>query len=512
MRYLLKDIRIQVDASQDLEKKILSSLKSEKTSLISWKITRRAIDTRKVNQPYYVYTVEIETDKSIAANSDLIPVKSILPVKLPEIKLGNQSPMIIGMGPAGLFCALAMVERGFTPVLLDRGTALEQRAIAVNNFWHKGILDPDSNVQFGEGGAGAFSDGKLTSRTRNSSTEAVFLNLIKFGAPESIAYDALPHLGTDGIRRIVSEIKNFLQSKGCRFVYNSKLQRLDIADGRLRAVKINGETHSPELLILAPGNAARDTFTMLAETGVELRAKPFAIGFRISHPQDWINKTVYGGDAWSEKLGAASYRLTSKQSGKGTYTFCMCPGGHVIAASSEPESIVTNGMSYSDRKYAYGNSAIVSVVNEFDYGKALFDGINFQSRIERKPYQKGYYAPYQKAADYLSDRISAQQKVSCLFADSVPYMISDLFSSELNQALKKALHYFNKIMPGFIQEGLLIAPETRTSSPIRIIRDPINGNCLGISNLYAVGEGSGYAGGIISSAADGYNTGSKFTL
>lgn len=512
MKYLLRDIRIPVDAPQDLETGIHHALKAKAGSVLSWKLVRKALDTRKTNHLYYVYTIEIETGSSLPVSPDLIPVIPEKDKPIQEVKVRDKSPFIVGMGPAGLFFALAMVEKGLSPVLFDRGSCMEERAKYVSDFWQKGILNPDSNVQFGEGGAGAFSDGKLTSRTRNSITEAVFEYLIRFGASESIRYDALPHLGTDGIRQVVAGIKEYLLSKGCRFEYKSKLTDLDIADGKVKSVTINNDKHKPELIVLALGNAARDTFQLLAKRNVLLQSKPFAVGFRISHPQDWINRIIYGNETWSEKLGAASYRLTSKQSGKGTYTFCMCPGGHVIAASSEPGTIVTNGMSYANRKHAFGNSALVTVVNELDYGSGMFDGMQFQTDIERKPYLAGYLAPYQTAADFMADRLSPRQKVDCLFPDSHPYQLSELFTNELNLALKNALKYFDRVMPGFIQEGMLIGPETRTSSPLRIVRDPVHQNCSGISNLYAVGEGSGYAGGIISSAADGYRIGSKFAL
>jgi uncharacterized FAD-dependent dehydrogenase len=245
---------------------------------------------------------------------------------------------------------------------------------------------------------------------------------------------------------------------------------------------------------------------------IKLAAKPFAIGFRISHPQDWINRTVYGNEEWAGQLGAAYYRMSSPQSKKNAYTFCMCPGGEIIAASSAPGTIVTNGMSYSARNNSYGNSAVVVSVDDSDYGSGLFSGMDLQARIETKAYKSGYPARYQLAKDFITGTLSASRNVSCLFPDVVPAIISELYNQDINKALLSGLKHFDHILNGFINEGLIIAPETRTSSPLRILRDKTYLNCLGINNLYAIGEGSGYAGGIISSAADGYRIGRMFSL
>jgi len=479
---------------------------------LKWNISRRALDTRKRNHPTFVYTVELESDILFKQNPDLmlkpIPEKS----KANIVRSSGNNPFIIGMGPAGLFCALAMVENGLKPYIFDRGDKLKNRTEAVNDFWKKGILNPNSNVQYGEGGAGAFSDGKLTSRSDNETIRNIYELFIQFGAPEQIGWEALPHLGTDVIRQIVIKIREYLISKGSVFHYKSTLDNLTIHNNRISAVTINNENYNPEFVVLAIGNSARETYQMLFNNGISLESKPFAVGLRISHPQTWINKTIYGNEKWAEKLGAATYRLSANKSGKGTYTFCMCPGGFVIAASSEPDTIVTNGMSFSGRNNSTGNSAIVTNVSKLDFGNAVLDGIKFQKQIEAKAFRSGYAAPYQKSRDFMIGKLSGNQSIDCLFPNIKSAQLSDFFPTSIVHALKSSLHHFDKILPGFIIQGTLLAPETRTSAPIRILRNKQYLHCLNIYNLFPVGEGSGYAGGIISSAADGYRIGSTFHL
>ncbi|MFO7660272.1 MAG: hypothetical protein R6V77_05110 [Candidatus Cloacimonadaceae bacterium] len=512
MNYIVKNIKIPVVQNPNIESALKHILGNQINLFQDIKVIRRALDTRKKDHPLYVYTLQATAEKALKPHPDIVLLEETIEPVIPKVKLADARPIIVGMGPAGLLCALAMVEQGLKPMLFDRGDKLTSRALAVENFWHNGKLDLQSNVQFGEGGAGAFSDGKLTSRAKSKYIQAVFDLLIKFGAPEHISWEALPHLGTDGIRAVVSRIREFLISQGCSFHYRSRLEDIVIENEAVKKIVINGQIYAPELLILAPGNAARDTFRMLANRGVALQPKPFAIGFRISHDQNWIDDKIYSSNSWTELLGAASYRLTAPKAGRGTYTFCMCPGGFVIAASSEAETNVTNGMSFAARDSGFANSAIVTVVDTDTYGTDLFDGMNLQAAIERQAFIKGYAAPFQTARDYLQNRLSAEQKVSCLFPASKSYQLSNLFPAQINQALKQGLQHFDQVLRGFIDQGILIAPETRTSSPLRMVRAEGNLNCLNISNLYAVGEGSGYAGGIISSAADGYRTGSRFAL
>jgi len=509
MEYILKNVRIPVSEEQNIFLYVDRKLQFQKHLINNWAIFKRALDTRKKKHPYYVYTIKIESEHNLITNNDLQLFVSTQSPITHTLKLNSLNPYIVGMGPAGLFSAIAMVENGLKPIIIDRGRCLEDRIRDVNQFWKFGELSQDSNVQYGEGGAGAFSDGKLTCRTINEFVNIVFKYLVRFGAPESILIDAHPHLGTDIIRKIVHNIKNYLTSKGCIFYYDSILENIDIHNGKIHKITVSGLDLNPELVILAIGNSSRDTFKMLFNKGVMQESKAFSIGFRISHHQEWIDNTIYGDTKYTQLLGAASYRLSDNKAGHGTYTFCMCPGGYVIAASNNQYQTVTNGMSYSKRDGLFGNSAIVTNVNQSIYGTRLFDGISYQEHIEYKAFNN-YAAPYQNAEDYLVGKLSKIKSVDCLFPTTIPTDVNTVFDNIINSALHKALVHFNCIYPGFIKEGLVIAPETRTSSPIRILRNKYNLNCIGINNLYAVGEGAGYSGGIISSAADGYRIGSLF--
>ncbi|MDD2331546.1 MAG: hypothetical protein PHI68_02710 [Candidatus Cloacimonetes bacterium] len=507
---LVKNLRFPAGRYYSLEKQIAKKLNLDLGSFELKRILRKALDTRKHALPFYDFTVLIEPHIELKPHPDVIDFAPPPPLPRPSKAVANPHPFIIGMGPAGLFCALAMVENGFQPYLFDRGDALEQRAQKVDNYWRHGILDEESNVQFGEGGAGAFSDGKLTSRSKDPVVDRVFEYLIAFGADSDISYEALPHLGTDGIRSITTRIRSFLISKGCKFFYLHKLNAIDISGGLVSSVHINQESYQPELLILALGNSARQTFKMLSKHSIAMEPKDFAIGLRIEHSQSYINKTIYGNEKWSSILGSATYRLVDRKSS--SYTFCMCPGGSIIAAASENDSIVTNGMSFSGRNSGYANSAIVTAINKTIYGNGVLAGIDFQHQIEKQAYNKGYYAPVQTAKDYLSGNLSTRLPACSYLPGTYNGDISTIFPASLSKSLKIALQKYDSVLSGFVREGTICAPETRTSSPIRILRDSGKLSSLSAKNLYPIGEGAGYAGGIISSAADGYRTGMQFHM
>jgi uncharacterized FAD-dependent dehydrogenase len=512
MKYLLRNLKIPVSAHPDLVSAISKKLSIPKSMLIRFEVTRKALDTRKKYQPFFDFTILLELDTSRPDHPDLQPYNlPIVPLSLP-VPQSDPHPFIIGTGPAGLFCALAMVGNGLQPYLFEMGDALDDRAGKVKEFWENGKLDTQSNVQSGEGGGGTFSDGKLTSRSTNYYINQVHELLIRFGAPAHIAFDALPHLGTDGIRQVVRNIRSYLLGQGCRFHYQHQLEDITIAGGKVTSAVINGESHQPQTLIIAPGNAARATFRMLAHRGLTVTGKAFSVGFRIAHPQSWIDKSIYGSEKWSDLLGAASYRLTAPHAGKGTYTFCMCPGGYIVNAASEARANVTNGMSFANRANHWGNSAIVTSITEQDFGLGALDGLAYQERIEQAAFLENYALPSCRVTDYLQGRISQLIPASCLLGNAVPADIAVLFTAEQNIAFRSALQRFDRILPGFIKEGIIIAPETRTSSPVRFEREATHLNCNDLYNLYIIGEGGGYAGGIISSAADGYKIGSKFTL
>ncbi len=512
--YLITNLKSNLVNEQKLDRLLTKAYPflyySLKNHEISYSVIRRSIDARKRNALYYNFTLLIHTEKEI-------PQLQRFSYHYPEeeplrpVRLNNLNPFIIGMGPAGLFCALELVERGFQPWLFDRGKSVPDREKDVNTFWQKGILDTESNVQFGEGGAGTFSDGKLTARNRGIFSEKVFQSLIRHGADPDIEINALPHLGTDGLKKILSSIRQYLTEKGCKFFFSSKLNDITIKDQKIYSVRINQEVYQPEVLILAPGNSARDTFEMLMNQGICLESKPFAVGFRIEHTQDFVNERFYGNQTDFSLTGPAVYSMTAQCPPYGVYSFCMCPGGFVIPASSEENLMVVNGMSNSKRDNQFANSAIVATVNQKDFGLKPLDGIEFQRMIENKAF-KQYTGQAQLAGDFIKNIKSASLKKSSYPLELKSVNLQSLFSKQISTALTKGLSQFDCKIKGFSENGLLIAPETRTSCPVRIVRDNIKGCSVSVSNLYPVGEGAGYAGGIISSAADGIKLAMRFEL
>lgn len=507
MKYLLHGLRFPVCRDYDLAERVSAHLGLAPSSFRILKIIRRAVDTRKHNLPFYDFSVELSIDACVPEHKDLQAIKAVQTSQAQKIVVHDAHPLIAGMGPAGLFCALGLVENGLKPILIDRGDDLDQRAKKVRQYWSGDDLDPESNLQFGEGGAGAWSDGKLTSRSKDPLSERVFEIMTRLGAPAEIAWEALPHLGTDGIRALVKAIRKTLIEAGCEFHYRSKLEDIRLQAGKLKAVKVNGEWHPSSLLILAPGNASRDSFRMLSARGVTMEAKPFAAGFRIEQSQARIDLAVYGSHKWRELLGPASYRLTDRRTG--TYSFCMCPGGMVVAAASEPNTIVCNGMSYADRGAELCNSAIVCGVDEQIFGTGRFAGMEWQERVEKSAWKPGNLAPAIRAEDFLKGRISNGVMTGSYLPGIRPADFSAFLPSTLLTRLRGGLSSFAAILRDFNRDAVLIAPETRTSSPLRFPRDPLTMSCRDIPNLFVIGEGSGYAGGIISSAIDGYRLGSR---
>ncbi len=505
--YLLKNLQIPVQKEPDLKQYICRKLGISANQLLHQEVLLRSIDARHRNRLNFNYTLLIEIGVPIPCHVDLLPNHEEIPDQVSPHNVTDINPFIIGTGPAGLFCALAMVKQGLQPYLFDRGDDLNERNKKVQNFWKTGKLDPESNVQFGEGGAGTFSDGKLTARSRSLYSRQVYELLIQFGADESIKFEALPHIGTDVLKTVLLNIRSYLEEKGCRFFWNHKLEQAIIADNKVTEVVINGQKYKPEILVLAIGNAARDTFEMLHKHSIQMEAKAFAVGVRIEHTQDFINESFYGDKTDFSLTGPATYRLTAKSGRRGVYSFCMCPGGDVISAASETGMQVTNGMSNHRRNGRYANSAIVTTVDQSDFGDGVLAGIRFQRMIEAKAFRPDYSAPIQKASDFLQNKITSGNISTSYRPGFKSEELSVLFPKDIIIALKDGLNTFNKKVQGFCEKGFLIAPETRTSSPVRITRDLLTGSSVHIINLYPIGEGSGYAGGIISSAVDGYKLG-----
>lgn len=501
----LKNIKVPIDNKKDLRDIIAKYLHVNSDKIISYKIHKEAIDARPKHEFCYVYEfwVEITNEEQYLSKNvtKVVEEKYTFP-QLGTKKLNNR-PVIIGLGPAGLFAAYELAKHGYKPVVYERGKCIEERVKDVEEFWQSGKLNPNSNVQFGEGGAGTFSDGKLNTLVKNKQARMteVFDVFASCGAPEEIIYSNHPHIGTDKLREVIKNMREQIISWGGEINYNSLLEDLIIENNQVKCVIINGRKIDAEVVVLAIGHSARDTFNMLLAKNIAMMSKPFAVGVRIVHPQELIDKNQYPHPY--PHLPASSYKLTyTAKNSRGVYSFCMCPGGYVVNASSENVSVVTNGMSNYQRDSEYANSAIIVTVNEKDYGTNILDGLKFMESIEHKTYEltKGALA-IQKFKDYENNKVSTKIDCHDFVKGQVSYIdINKIFPSYLNETLKEGINYFNTKIPGF-NKGIILAPETRTSSPVRIIRDAnLESNIAGI---YPCGEGSGYAGGITTSAIDG---------
>jgi uncharacterized protein len=423
----------------------------------------------------------------------------------------KERPIIIGFGPAGMFAALELIDRGIRPVIFERGKRIEERSLDVQRFITERELNPESNIQFGEGGAGSYSDGKLFSRTRNSGyVNRVLETFVKFGAPEKIGYMPKPHLGTDVLCEIVRNIRDFILERGGEIHYSAKMTDFLIAHDKVFGVVINSEKeYRSSAVYLAIGHSARDTFEMMHQQGVTLEQKPISVGLRIEHPVEIINLIRYGDEYTSTPTREAakySYNYTNRQTRRGVYTFCMCPGGEVINASSEEGMMVVNGMSYSSRSSAFSNAAMVVTCHQSDYGSPdPLAGIAFQKAIEQRAFAAGggmWEVPAQNLVDFLVGKTSARLNGNSYKMGARAADMHDILPNFISQTLKTAFHRWEVDYPLFVSShAILLGAETRTSSPVRITRQATY-ESVKIGNLYPIGEGSGYAGGITSSATD----------
>lgn len=421
-------------------------------------------------------------------------------------------PLIVGFGPAGMFAALELVARGIRPILFERGKKIEERSLDVQRFIRERRLDPESNIQFGEGGAGSYSDGKLFSRRDNNSSyiNKVLRTLVKFGAPAEIEYISKPHLGTDVLCRIVRNIRRYLLDKGADIHYSAQMTDVLVADGSAVGIRINGLTdYLSSTIFLASGHSARDTYEMLHDNDIALEQKPISVGVRIEHPVETINLMRYG-DKYKNynKIGAATYSLnyTDRSIRRGVYTFCMCPGGEVINASSERGLLVVNGMSYSSRSSPFSNAALVVSCHTDDYpSDSPLAGLQFQQEIERNAYRaggSGWQVPAQNLMHFLGEAGAAGLQDNSFKMGAVATDLRDIIPGFVADGLAAAFTEWKKEVPLFIShEALLIGAETRTSSPVRVTRNK-QYESVNVKNIYPIGEGSGYTGGITSSAAD----------
>lgn len=487
------------------------------SSILSTTILKRSVDARRKSGVNFVYTLALSSDMEaeiLQANKENVSLYTPeKPYIFPYAGLSaDMRPVVVGMGPAGLFAALCLAEAGLRPLVLERGQPVETRTVDVERFWKTGALNTCSNVQFGEGGAGTFSDGKLTTGVNDDRIRFVLQKLIAFGAPEDILYLSKPHIGTDKLRRVVAAMRRELIRLGCDIRFGHKLDNLSFENGCLKEIGVTTDdgAYSIDLrqLILAPGNSARDTFEILKRCGVRLSPKSFSVGVRIEHLQKSVDAAQYGQAATLGTLPASDYKLAVHlDNGRSVYTFCVCPGGSVIAASSEIGQVVTNGMSAYARNETNCNGGLLVSVTPEDYPGDALAGIRFQQALERSAFTHGggdYKAPAQRVSDFLTQRPSVKKgAVSSSYRPGVTWCnLWDVLPPFVCQAIAKALPLMEKSIRGFSHpDAVLTAVETRSSSPVRIDREMYQ--AAGLKGLYPCGEGAGYAGGIMSAAVDG---------
>jgi uncharacterized FAD-dependent dehydrogenase len=515
----LTEVRLPLDHAGDaLRAAVIRRLGIGADDLLRCDVFRRAVDARKA-AIVFTYTLDVEVRDEAAVLERLKDDRRV--ARAPDMRYrfvarapdGLKSrPVVIGTGPCGYFAGLLLARMGFRPIILDRGRIVRERTRDTWGLWRRSVLDPESNVQFGEGGAGTFSDGKLYSQVRDPRHlgRKVLEELVEAGAPAEILYEAKPHIGTFRLVAMVENLRATIEALGGEIRFGCRVEEVDIAQGRVRGVTLaGGERVAADHVVLAVGHSARDTFRMLHERGVHVEPKPFSIGVRIEHPQSLIDRARWGRHAGHPLLGAADYRLVHHcAGGRSVYSFCMCPGGTVVAATSEPGHVVTNGMSQYSRNERNANSGLVVGVTPADYPGHPLAGIDFQRRWEARAFEAGggnYFAPAQRVGDFLAGRPSTGPgSVVPSYRPGVRWTdLATCLPDYAVAAIREALPMFEKRIRGYaMDDAVLTGVETRTSSPIRIRRGP-DYQSVNVRGLYPAGEGAGYAGGILSAAMDG---------
>ena len=508
----ISQLKLPVTHTQEqLEKKLLKMLRMSRKDLGQYYIRKRSLDARKKPELYYVYSIDVEIkneERVLKSMKGKVQKVSVHPYCVPEHGTERLSdrPVIIGSGPAGLFCAYLLAREGYRPLIIERGAPVRERRKDVEKFWETGVLDPSSNVQFGEGGAGTFSDGKLNTLVKDPAGRNRFVleTFVKFGAPEDILWEQKPHIGTDILIDVVETMRREIEKMGGEFRFHSQVTDL-IPEEKVLIIN-DEEKIRAGAAVLAIGHSARDTFYMLCERGFDMEAKAFAVGVRVEHPQRLIDENMYGRDNRGN-LPAASYKLTEKlDNGRGVYTFCMCPGGYVVNASSEPGCLAVNGMSYHGRAGENANSAVIVTVTPQDYGTDHpLSGVEFQRELERRAWEEGSgCVPVQRFEDFCANKETVE--LGCIKPNIKGHYrlgnVRNIFPEELSLSIQEGIGAMDHKIRGFADKDVLLSGvESRTSSPVRISRD--DGFRSNIPWVYPCGEGAGYAGGITSAAMDG---------
>lgn len=512
----IKNIKRSPKVGQDFYKKEIQKILKLKDDEFTWEVHQESLDARRKDNIFYLGQVnvwpKIKISKKIIDRGKYIEEIEEESYSIPKLSSSIQ-PVVVGSGPCGLFASYVLAKAGLKPILLERGKRVEERIKDVENFWQGGVLSLDSNVQFGEGGAGTFSDGKLTSRSKDPRGRLIIDKFIEFGAPKEISYMKKPHIGTDRLRKVLIDFRKELIDLGCEIHFEEKFMGIK-KENKQYKIETEKATYKSPILILALGHSARDTFEFLYEFGLEMESKSFAVGFRIEQSQEIINLRQ-NGEKFKDYLPPAEYALTHQAGDIGCYTFCMCPGGHVVAAASEQGHLVVNGMSFYNRDGSNANAAILATVDKNIFGEGVLAGMDFQRKIEKKAFEmagKNYNAPVQKVEDYLSYKkteklgeLEATYKPNVSFCD-----LNEMYPKKINDSIHEALRNMDKKIPGFASgDAILTGVETRSSSPVRLLRDKNSLESISHPGIYPAGEGAGYAGGIISSAIDGIRIAEK---
>jgi len=516
----IHNIRVPLDAAgARLESLAAAKLGIKAGEVAALRIVRRAIDSRK-RTPVFVYTIDatLSPGRDEAAVAERLAATLVAQPEEPRLELAPGSdplpgrPVVVGSGPAGLFVAWLLATHGFRPLVIERGRPVAQRAKDIDVFFKAGSLDPESNILFGLGGAGTWSDGKLTWSSSDPLAELVLHTLIRCGAPGDILVDAKPHIGTDLLRGIVTKLSGMIEDAGGELRFGRRVTSLALEGGRAAGVRCGDEAIEAGAVILGVGHSARDTFRTLSDQGVAMEARPFQVGVRIEHPQEMIGRAQYGTSAGHPKLPPAEYSLRHKAHGgwRSVHSFCMCPGGVVLPAMNENGEVCTNGMSRSARDGEFANAALVVPVGPKDFGGGRFDGLAFQEHIERAAFKAtgSFSAPAQRADHFIEDRKGGVPERTSYPLGVVTAQFSRILPRPVYQSIVRGLAMtFNHSIRGFASErGTVLGPETRVSSPVRIVRGDDTRESISTPGLYPIGEGSGYAGGIVSSAIDGLRT------